>query len=53
MGLERLTPTAAVYDHAVLVGSDPLSLGADGLWHSNNTGELHAIAEALLVVVVQ
>ena len=46
MGLKRLKSTADLYGPVVIDGSDPLSRGADG--HSNNTGELQAISEALL-----
>ena len=45
-GLVRLKPIAELFGPVVTDESDPLFLGADGL--SNNTGELQAIAEALL-----
>jgi hypothetical protein len=46
-GLVRLRLIAALFGPVVTDESDPLFMGgADG--HSNNTGELQAIAEALL-----
>jgi ribonuclease HI len=45
-GLVRLKPIAELFGPVVTDESDPLFMGADG--HSNNTGELQAIAEALL-----
>ncbi len=47
-GLVRLKPIAAaeLLGPVVTDESDPLFMGADG--HSNNAGELQAIAEALL-----
>jgi hypothetical protein len=49
-GLVRLKPIAELFGPVVTDESDPLFMGAarasDG--HSNNTGELRAIAEALL-----
>ena len=44
--LVRLKPIAELLGPVVTDESDPLFMGADG--HSNNTGELQAIAEALL-----
>jgi hypothetical protein len=41
-GLVRLKPIAELFGLVVTDESDPLFLGADG--HSNNTGELQAIA---------
>ena len=47
-GLVRLGPIAELFGPSPVVTdeSDPLFMGADG--HSNNTGELQAIAGALL-----
>ena len=45
-GLGRLKPIAELFGPVVTDESDPLFMGADG--HSNNTGELQAIAGALL-----
>ncbi len=45
-GLVRLKPIAELFGPVVNDESDPLFLGADG--HSNNTGELLAVAEARL-----
>jgi ribonuclease HI len=45
-GLGRLKPIVELFGPVVTDESDPLFMGADG--HSNNTGELQAVAEALL-----
>ncbi len=45
-GLVRLKPIAELLGPVVTDELDPLFMGADG--HSNNTGELQAIAEVLL-----
>ena len=44
-GLVRLKPIAELFGPVVTDESDPLLMGADHHGHSNNTGELQAIAE--------